>query len=411
MSGVRAAEPNAGVELPPDNAARVALFDAMHDFGGDPTSGALTDDQLFECVIGRLRVLVPRELHVTGERAYFEAKLDACVQAGVLSTGSENGQRLVRLTGTSPLIRYPDGVVRDYEPGLELAREHLDADNARLRSRGFDVRTLVPSAADDVNGAVFQGLLASMAEHGFLKQFPLVRYDDDAVVDGRARLRAAAMLGLDVEYLRYGSDRDRTFARRRDTPLNRVMLALQANFARLTEETVQAVHARVAAITGRSWQDTVADMALTARWRLSVPPEYSPRFEVRKLAFRDREEAKVQVTADGKVMLRSLLEAGGLSNYKIAVLRDYVPFERARSVHSAGRKAVFARAQDLIAGIAAMQHERRATKLKLDPEWEQIRQWLIRMMGPDGGDRDSLDAGPNTALPAVSPAGDPQAIE
>jgi hypothetical protein len=383
----------------------------MHEGGGDPAPGALTDHQLFERVIGRLRVLVPRELHVAGERSYFEAKLDACVQAGMLSTGSENGQRLVRLIGTPPLNRYPDGVLRDYEPGLELARERLDADNARLRSRGFDVRTLVPSAADDVNGPVFKGLLASMAEHGFLKQFPVVRYHDDAVVDGRARLRAAAMLGLDVEYLRYGSDRDRTFARRRDTPLNRVMLALQANLARLTEETVQGVHEQVAAITGRPWNDTAADLDLTARWRLSVPPEYSPRFDVRKLAFRDGDEAKVQVTADDKVMLRSLLEAGGLSNYKIAVLRDYVPFERARSAHSAGRKAVFARAQDLIAGIAAMQHERLAAKLKLDPEWEQIRQWLIRMLGPDGGESDSPDGELGTALTAVPPAGDPQPLE
>src|SRR5207245_5884727 len=101
----------------------------------------------------------------------------------------------------------------------------------------------------------------------------------------------------------------------------------------------------------------------------------------------------------------------GLSNYKIAVLRDYVPFERARSAHSAGRKAVFVRAQDLIAGIAAMQHERLAAKLKVDPEWEQIRQWLIRMLGPDGGESDSPDGGLGTALTAVPPAEDPQPLE
>jgi hypothetical protein len=98
---------------------------------------------------------------------------------------------------------------------------------------------------------------------------------------------------------------------------------------------------------------------------------------VKRVAYRPGDEAKIQVTSDDKVMLRSLIEAAGLSNYKIDMLRDHVPFERARSVHSAGRKALFARAEDLIAGVATMQTERRAAKLKLDPEWDQIREWLV----------------------------------
>ena len=51
--------------------------------------------------------------------------------------------------------------------------------------------------------------------------------------------------------------------------------------------------------------------------------------------------------------------------------------ERARSGQTAGRKAVFARAEDLISGIATMQLERAARKLKVDPEWDQIRDWLL----------------------------------
>ena len=74
------------------------------------------------------------------------------------------------------------------------------------------------------------------------------------------------------------------------------------------------------------------------------------------------------------------------SNYKIKDLREYVPFERARSAHSAGRKAVFARVDDLVGGIAAMQAERSAAKRKLDPEWEQIRGWLVANFGINGQD-------------------------
>jgi hypothetical protein len=248
------------------------------------------------------------------------------------------------------------------------------------------VRKFVPSAADDPDGTYFQALLGSMREHGFLKQFPIARYEDDVVVDGRARLRAAAILGIEVEYLKFGSDRDRTAARRRDTPLNRVRVALDCNASRLSAQVSEAVHENVAAVTRRTWDETAADMRLTEEWRRSVPAEYSPRFDVKKLPYRDQDEAKVQVTADEKVMLRSLLEAAGLSNYKIQDLREYVPFERARSAHSAGRKAVFARADDLVRGIGAMQAERRAAKRKLDPEWEQIRGWLIANFGTDRQD-------------------------
>ncbi|MBK5219188.1 MAG: hypothetical protein JJE35_05310 [Thermoleophilia bacterium] len=321
-------------------------------------------------------MLVPRELHIVGERAYVEDKIKACISEGIICESGDDGDRTLTLTSKAPQVRYPDGEVRDYPPGLELARERLDADNARLRAAGFDVLQFVPSAAENPDGPYFQALLASMSEHGFMKQFPLVHHQDDAVVDGRARIQAAKILNLEVEYLRYGSERDRTAARRRDTPLDRVSVALHSNAGRLGSETWDAVHEQVARVTGRDWSETAADLAVSELWRRSVPADYSPQFTVRRLPYRDGGEAKVQVTADNKVMLRSLIEAGGLSNYKIKMLDNYVPFERARSEYSAGRKAVFARAEDLITGIAAMQRERRQRKLKIDPEWNQIRDWL-----------------------------------
>jgi hypothetical protein len=363
-------------DLPPDNAARLAIYDAL--CVGLAGIAGVSTDELFDRVIGRLRVLVPRELHLVGERTYVDEKVQVCIEAGIIATSSDNGRWLLTLTGQPPRVRYPDGEIREYSPGLEVARERLDRDNARLRDARFDARMFVPSIADDPNGAQFQALLTSMREHGFLKQFPIVKHQDDVVIDGRARLRAAAMLHLDVEYLKYASEKDRTAARRRDTPLNRILVALHSNVGRLPDSVLDDVHARVAKATGRrSWDETAADLELTEEWRRSIPGEYSPVFEVKRLAYRAGDEPKIQVTADGRVMLRSLIEAGGLSNYKIDILREYVPFERARSVHSAGRKAVFARAGDLITGIATMQRDRRSAKRKLDPEWEQIREWLV----------------------------------
>ena len=300
--------------------------------------------------------------------------------------GSLEGEAILALTGKPPSIRYPDGEIRDYTPGLVPALERLDGDNARLRGDSFDVRTLIPTSADEPDGAEFQALLASMREHGFLKQWWIAAYDDDVVVDGRARKKAAEILELNVEYVKYGSNRDRTAARRRDTPLNRVLIALAGNRARLGPDAEQGIYEAVAAVTRRAWAETASDLALTAHWRRAMPREYSPQFEVERLPFRPGAEAKIQVTTDNKVMLRSLIEAAGLSNYKIKLLEDYVPIERARSGHSAGRKAVFARADDLISGIAAMQLERRAAKLTVDPEWDQIRDWLVGTFSPDRSD-------------------------
>lgn len=367
-------------DLPRDNASRIAIYDALHEYFISTSTRVITEDELFERVIGRLRILVPRELHLAGEREYVQEKIEACVKGGLFATESDSGLKVLTLTSRLPMVRYPDGGLRDYTPGLELARERIDHDNANLRAAWFDVRQHIPSIADAPENPQFQALLASMSEHGFMKQFPVVESEDGVVIDGRARIQAAAKLRLQVEYFKYGAGKNRKTARRRDTPLNRVLVAVHSNSGRLPDNIVTALYASVEGITGRPWEETAADLALTRDWRQSIEPEYaySPRFDVKRLAFREGDEAKIQVTSDGKVQLRSLIEAGGLSNYKIAMLEGYVPFESARTVYSAGRKAVFARVEDLIPGIAAMQQERQAGKRKVDPEWEQIRQWLIR---------------------------------
>jgi hypothetical protein len=372
------ATPASRPELPLDNGSRLAIFDVVHDLAGGDESADVRREDLVERVLPRLRVLVPRELHLEGERAYLEDKIQACIDEGIIRLSGDGGDRSLALTGMTPRIRYPDGELRDYSPGLELARERLDADNVRLRTAGFDVRRFIPTIADDPEGPQFQALLASMREHGFLKQFPLLRHEDGSVVDGRARIRAAEMLGLEVEDLKYGSvERDRNAARRRDTPLNRVLLALHCNAARLEDQIWEEVREQVSTVTGRPWAATLADLTVTQLWRRAVPKDYSPRLEVRRLAYREDGEAKIQVTADNRVMLRSLLEAAGLAGYKIKVLENYVHFERARTNYSGGRKAVFARAEDLISGIETMKADRAGKKLKLDPEWDQILTWLL----------------------------------
>lgn len=369
-------------DLPPDNGSRLAIYDTIYEHAEATGTPEISESELFEKVIGRLRVLVPRELHIMGDQAYFSEKVDACLSAGIVAAIPGSGQKLLALTDTPPRVIYPDGTVRDYPAGLEFARERLDRDNMRLRGSGFDIRKSIPSIADDPQGAPFQALLASMREHGFMKQFPVIKYDDGVIVDGLARQQAADVLQLDVEYLKYWSDKDRKFVQRRDTPLNRVLVAIHSNADRLSSDIVDAVHRRVAEITLRSWDDTAADLALTREWRKCVPVAYTPWFDVKRYAYRKGDEPKIQVTADHKVMVRSLVEAGGLASYKIKTqLSEHVPFEQARSAHSGGRKADFARAEDLEAGIAAMQRERQAANRNLDPAWEQIRAWLISTFG------------------------------
>ncbi|MGH2909159.1 MAG: hypothetical protein ACRDK8_07685 [Solirubrobacteraceae bacterium] len=196
-----ATEAETAVSLPLDNASRLAIFDALHESRGVDGPRTLTESELFERVIGRLRVLVPRELHLAGARTYLHEKLIACAESGLISMGSlEEGEAILALTGKLPSVRYPNGEVREYTPGLVLALERLDGDNARLREARFDVRTLIPSFADETDSPEFQALLESMREHGFLQQFWIAAQEGGVVSDGRAREHAAASLERNVEY-------------------------------------------------------------------------------------------------------------------------------------------------------------------------------------------------------------------
>jgi hypothetical protein len=367
------------VELPADNAARIAIFDVLSDAAA-AGQVALTDEELFDRVIGRLRVLVPRELHLLGERAYVREKVEACIDGRIVERAGDAPQ-LLTLTGEKPLIRYPDAKSREYDAGLEAARERLEQDDAKLRRRGFDVRTLVPSLADAPESDGFRALVASMQEHGYLKQFPIQLGANGDVIDGRARIAAAADAEVPVAQMK------ERLPRRRDTPLHRVLLALAANWARVTDEERERVYDAVSAKAERSWSDIEADLALTRAWRRMAPREYTPWFDVKKVRYREDEPPRVQITKDRKVGLRSLVVAAGLSSYKIqTTLKGYLFEHKARTAFSGNQGAIFVDVDDAIRGIGNMMRDRREKNQRIEKEWKDIRNWLIRhsSSGPEG---------------------------
>jgi hypothetical protein len=369
-----AAERIAPSELEPDNAARIAIFDAMSE-AADERQTALTLDELYHRVIGRLRVLVPRELHIAGERPYLEEKIDVCINAALVAQAADNDGRL-RLTGDPPWIRYPDDTIRLYQPGLIAARERLNAVNSKLRERGFDVGEHLPHHERD--SPAFRALVRSMREHGFLKQAQVFRFPDGRYVDGYARVAAANEAGVDVKWL----DLDKlgepaaTRARRRDTPLNRILLALDSNGTRLSEEDRQAVLNAVADAVDCAWDDIARDLELTQAWRQATASSYTPTFEAEPLPLREGSNGQILVTPDEKVHVASLLRAVGLHKHKFDTeLRDWVHYEKAR-VPGQGPPAVFVRAADLVAGIDEMLADRRTRRRKISPEWNEALAWL-----------------------------------
>lgn len=373
-----AATETSSADLPPDNATRLAIYDAMHDgYTPDGSSLTFTVEQLFERVIPRLRMLVPRELHLAGEREYVADKVRVCVDAGLLLTAdAEDGRGVLKLLGALPQIRLPDGDIGEYSHDLEPARERIDRDNAALREKRFNVHDYIPTTADDPDGPEFRALLESMGEHGFLRQFWIAEAPDGEVVDGRARKRAAEALDLKIPIVAYPPGREGEAARRRDTPLNRVAIAIDSNRARLDLGVIDLVHNEVSRVTGRPWDQTAADLTITRAWRKIVPKDYVPMLDVELRSFRPGEDLEVQVTPDGRVMLRSLVVASGLSSYKTKNLEKYVAMEMARTEFSS-RKAWFAKAEDIVAGVAAMQQDPgKRTNAKVEPQWERISEWL-----------------------------------
>jgi hypothetical protein len=397
------AKPNTrSEELPVDNAARIALFDAVFSIAGsERTFDGIASRDLFELLIPRLRVLVPRELHLHGESEYVDAKIGACIEAGILRDNPRRPGLLILGTEV-PRIRYPDGTVRDYSPGLEPARERLDADDARLRRGNFDCRNLVRSPAKDRRSDRYRNLVQSMREHGFLEWvindraypcFPIIEDAAGNILDGKAREAAAKEAGISLK-----KQHRVRLAARRDTPLQNTLLVLDLNAERLSDEERLRVHEEVGNRVDRPWEDVEADLRVTQEWRLAIPKEYDAKLDVKDVSFSSDQRSTVQVTTDGsRVMLRSLMRQGGIPEYRRDDLLEYIPWEKARTQHS-GRQAVFVRIADAIDAIATMRHDRESRRLKVDPGWERVRSWLEEFDGrssstPMGAETESGMAG------------------
>ena len=358
-------------ELPPDNTARIVLYDAMADASESDVFDGLSKSQLFDRVIPRLRVLVPRELHNQGEEPYVAAKIAACTEAGILQEHPRHPGMLL-LGREVPRVRYPDGTIRDYTAGLEAARERLDVDESRLRRGGFDVRRIVRSPADTKKSDRYRNLVASMREHGFLEHYPIIESGSGAVLDGVAREAAAAEAGVPLQDRKH-----RVQLKRRDTPLQDALLVVDLNADRLSEEEVAKVHEAIAARTDRPWMEIEHDLELTREWRRAEPKDYDAKLDVELVRYADHGEAKVQITTDGtRVMLLSVTQEAGMPGWVRDHLRPYVAFEEARTEHS-GKKAIFVRIVDAINGIKRMQDDRNQHGLKVDPAWDEVRCWLL----------------------------------
>lgn len=388
-------------ELPPDNTVRIVLYDAMAESETEYSFDGLTEFQLFDRVIPRLRVLVPRELHNVGERQYVAAKIDACVEAGLLQLHPRRDQAFV-LGPEVPRVRYPDVTIRDYTAGLEAARERLGADESRLRRAGFDVRRLVASPADSKKSDRYQSLVSSMREHGFLDGFPITE-GTSGIVDGVARLAAAVEADVPLK------KRHRVkLPPRRDTPLQIALLVLDVNVDRLQEDEVAKVHEVIADRTGRPWLEIASDLAITQDWRRAESKDYGAILDVQLVRYRDHEEAKVQITTDGtRIALRSLTREAGIPEWGRDDLLSHVPFEEARArSHGGGRKAIFVRIADVVSGIERMKRDRDRRGLPTDPAWEQVRQWLLSLDGERGStDTTVVSEAQPTTIGTGSPTG------
>ncbi len=374
-------------DLPPDNAARIVLYDAAQL---DSRTEGLTESELFERVIARLRVLVPREISNQGEQEYVRSKIAACREAGILRAHPRRHSALV--PGTAPRVRYPDGTIRDYTAGLEAARERLDALEDRLRQARFDIRKIVKSPATAKKSGRYRNLVESIREHGYLECFPVLVSASGSIIDGVARLAAAAE--VDVPAKRW------TLPARRDTPLQQALLVLHLNADRLEEGEPQKVYGAIAERAGRPWPSIASDLELTRDWRRADPKKYDVKFDVEMVAFTGRSERKVEVTTDGtRVMLRSVMREAGIPEYARDDLLPYVPSEQARTQRS-GRKAFFVRIADAIAGIPRMQRDREEKGLKINPAWDEVRAWLLTL-GGETNDA-SREAGGETKAEAAS---------
>ena len=362
-------------ELPRDNAARIALFDAVA-LGDPDRRRGLTEDELFSRVIPRLRRLVPQELHVQGDRDYFTSKVAASLDADLLRRLQGSGA--LTLGSQDPFVQYPDGSLHRYRPGLEGARERLEGDDTKLRSKGFIVTKYLKTTP--LRSQAFSTLVDSMREHGYISALPVIESSTGDVLDGRARLRVAEQLEIPAKKIPRVA-----LEMHRDGPLQQTLLVLDINAARIDAATREKLENAIGEITGRKWEDIRADLDLTRDWRQMKPKRYTAWLDVKIVPFKEGDPAGtgVQVTTDEtRLGLRSLMQQVGIAEYNRDHLKPYAPFEEARSSHSrGGKKTHFVRVSDAINGIAAMQADRESRGLKVDHAWDELRRWLIDNLG------------------------------
>ncbi len=365
----------APAELEPDNSARLVIFDAMCD-ARDEGTVEVTFDELFERVIARLKKLVPRELHNMGDRGYVEEKVAICVEAGVLVLAGED--RYTLADEPQAWIRYPDDSIRRYAHGLIAARERLDKINTILRDRRFDITKHLPHHKP--SSPEFRALVRSMGEHGFLKQFAIYRFADGTYVDGVARIAAAAEAGLAEKTLELRQqDPETTRMRRRDTPLHRVLLAVDANAVRLTDGERRHALDAAAAAAGSSWEEIEKDLTITRDWRGATARSYTPLFEVTEIPFGGDGSPTVLATPNHKIHVTSLLRASGLAKHKFEKeLQAYVPGAEKGRAKGGGASAWFAGATDMVDGLEDMLSERSEKRRTISAEWEVCLAWLRR---------------------------------
>jgi hypothetical protein len=84
-------------------------------------------------------------------------------------------------------------------------------------------------------------------------------------------------------------------------------------------------------------------------------------------------------------------------------LRGYVVEELART-QLTSKPATFVEISNAIEGIGKMQSDRRAKNLKLDPQWETVRQWLVAQRRARASSRTETETPSEAILPVEQSA-------
>jgi hypothetical protein len=356
----------------------------------------LSEEALFDRVVGRLRMLVPRELHNAGELSYFNEKLVVCVAAGLLERIRPSN--LIATGQMLPAIRYPDGVVRPYTLGLEDAKDRISADDGKLRNLNFDVMRLIPTVAARAKSEDFHALVESMKLHGYVKSLVITEGADGTVIDGRARAAAAA-----VAEVKPSTNKQFRLPTRLDTPLQRLTLALDLNRHRINSEQRQDILERVAAKLGRPWSRVEHDLQLTCEWRLVTPVEYDADFRVVERPFRPDGATQVVVSSDStQIGLRSALLAAGLKSYDDRKIKRLTHTKMRKTDLTGTRPALFADVAGTISAIELIQEDIQSRGRTANQAWQQLREWLAVLGGEPAPEANGVGRVSSSALESLN---------